>query len=186
MKDPFHLIPANAFRARREQFWLLLSDSALVALGLIAAIPLEFREAAALRASLFRPELVIYLAVMVPAWDVALYYNGLYEQQGKLRRARIFVGVLRSAGIACLVLACLWYAEPRLRFGPESLIWTAAVLPVLVLGWRILVSEAGSFSHRADRLLIMGTGNAGVFLAREILSRPRLNIKIVGFLDEHG
>jgi sugar transferase (PEP-CTERM system associated) len=186
VKNPLNVILTAGSLMRREKLWLLVSDSALVALGVLAAIPLEFRDGASFRDKLYRPELAVYLAVTVLAWDLALYYNGLYELRGNLRRARVFVGVLRSAGIVCLVSACLCYAEPRLRFGPEGVVWTAAVIPVLVLAWRILVSEAGPFSERADRLLIMGTGTAGALLAREILSRPKLNIKIVGFLDERG
>lgn len=185
MKNPFHALATASLPTGREKLCLLLSDSALVALGVLAAIPLEFRKAASLRESL-RPELAVYLAVTVLAWDLALYYNGLYELRGNLRRAGVFVGVIRSAGIVCLISACLCYAEPRLRFGLEGVIWTAAVMPILVLSWRIVVTEAGPFSERADRVLIMGTGTAGVILAREILSRPKLNIKIVGFLDERG
>lgn len=185
MKVPLNLFSA-ARLVRRQRVWLLLSDSVLVALGLLAAIPLEFRHGASLHVSLYWRELAAYLVVTILAWDIALYGNGLYELHGALRRARIFVGVLRSAGIVCLVLACLFYAEPRLRFGIEGAFWSAAVMPVLLLSWRILVSEAEPFSDRADRVLIMGTGSAGVFLAREILSRPKLNIKIVGFLDEQG
>jgi sugar transferase (PEP-CTERM system associated) len=185
MKNPFLMLPA-ACSVRREKLWLVLSDSTLVALALLAAIPLEFRDAASLGVDPCRHELAIYLAVTILTWDIALYCNGLYELHGSLRRARIFVGVLRSAGIVCLVLACLFYTQPRLRFGLEGAFWTAVVMPALLLGWRILVSEATPFSDRADRVLIMGTGSAGVFLAREILSRPKLNIKIVGFLDERG
>jgi sugar transferase (PEP-CTERM system associated) len=185
MRNALHVF-STAFSFRREQFWLLVSDSALVALGVIAAIPLEFRNTVSIRHTLYRPELSIYVAVTVLAWDVALYCNGLYELHGSLRRARIFVGVLRSAGIVCLVLACLFYTEPQLRFGVEGAFWTAVVMPALLLSWRLLVSETGPFTDRLDRVLIMGTGNAGIFLAREILSRPNLNIKIVGFLDEQG
>jgi sugar transferase (PEP-CTERM system associated) len=186
MKNPFQAILTAGSPMRRETFWLLLSDSALVALGLLAAIPIEFHRNGTLRAHLFRPELAVYLAVTVLAWDLALYYNGLYGVRATLRRARIFVGVLRSAGIVCLVLACLYYTVPELQFGVEDVFWTAAVMPSLILGWRILVSEANPFADRADRVLIMGTGSAGIFLAREILNRPQLNMKIVGFLDERG
>jgi sugar transferase (PEP-CTERM system associated) len=186
MKNPFQAIVAAGSPVRRETFWLLLSDSALVALGLLAAVPLEFGRSSSFRENLVRPELAVYLAVTVLAWDIALYYNGLYELRGTLRRARIFVGVLRSAGIVCLVLACLYYTVPNLHFGMEGVVWMAAVMPSVILGWRILVSEANPFAGRADRVLIVGTGSAGIFLAREILSRPQLNMKIVGFLDERG
>jgi sugar transferase (PEP-CTERM system associated) len=186
MKNLFQAVAPSASPVRRETFWLLLSDSALVALGLLAAVPVEFSRSGSFRENLVKPELAVYLAVTVLAWDIALYYNGLYELRGTLRRARIFVGVLRSAGIVCLVLACLYYTVPRLQFGMEGVVWMAAVMPSVVLGWRIIVSETNPFADRVDRVLIVGTGSAGVFLAREIVSRPQLNMKVVGFLDERG
>jgi sugar transferase (PEP-CTERM system associated) len=35
-------------------------------------------------------------------------------------------------------------------------------------------------------VLVVGTGSAGISAVREILSRPELNLKVEGFLDEHG
>lgn len=37
-----------------------------------------------------------------------------------------------------------------------------------------------------DRLLVLGTAQAGITLVREILVHPELNLKVVGFLDERG
>jgi sugar transferase (PEP-CTERM system associated) len=35
-------------------------------------------------------------------------------------------------------------------------------------------------------MLIMGTGPTGISLARDVISRPELKLKVVGFLDERG
>jgi len=37
-----------------------------------------------------------------------------------------------------------------------------------------------------ERVLVVGTAQAGITLVREILVRPELNLKVVGFLDEKG
>jgi FlaA1/EpsC-like NDP-sugar epimerase len=37
-----------------------------------------------------------------------------------------------------------------------------------------------------ERVLVLGTAKAGITLVREILARPELNLKVVGFLDEKG
>src|SRR5215469_2812514 len=36
------------------------------------------------------------------------------------------------------------------------------------------------------RVLVLGTAEAGITLVRELLVRPELNVKVVGFLDEKG
>jgi sugar transferase (PEP-CTERM system associated) len=37
-----------------------------------------------------------------------------------------------------------------------------------------------------ERVLVVGTAPAGISLVREIISRPELNLKVIGFLDEKG
>lgn len=37
-----------------------------------------------------------------------------------------------------------------------------------------------------ERVLVLGTAESGITLVRELLLRPELNIKVVGFLDEKG
>jgi sugar transferase (PEP-CTERM system associated) len=37
-----------------------------------------------------------------------------------------------------------------------------------------------------ERVLVVGTAQAGITLVRELLVRPELNLKVVGFLDEKG
>jgi sugar transferase (PEP-CTERM system associated) len=37
-----------------------------------------------------------------------------------------------------------------------------------------------------EQVLVLGTAQAGITLVREILVRPELNVKVVGFLDEKG
>jgi sugar transferase (PEP-CTERM system associated) len=37
-----------------------------------------------------------------------------------------------------------------------------------------------------ERVLVLGTAEAGITLVRELLLRPELNVKVVGFLDEEG
>jgi sugar transferase (PEP-CTERM system associated) len=38
----------------------------------------------------------------------------------------------------------------------------------------------------AERVLVLGTAEAGITLVRELLARRELNVKVVGFLDEKG
>ncbi len=57
----------------------------------------------------------------------------------------------------------------------------------LIFGWRVLLDSTGFFFlRRPERLLIVGTGSTGISLTREICSRPDLNLKVLGFLDEKG
>src|SRR5258708_24895639 len=37
-----------------------------------------------------------------------------------------------------------------------------------------------------ERVLVVGTAQAGIAVVRELIVRPELNLKVVGFLDEKG
>jgi sugar transferase (PEP-CTERM system associated) len=43
-----------------------------------------------------------------------------------------------------------------------------------------------SMNKDQKRVLVLGTAEAGITLVRELLARPELNVKVVGFLDEKG
>ena len=50
----------------------------------------------------------------------------------------------------------------------------------------LLDSKGFFFLRSPERVLIVGTGSTGIALTREICSRPDLNLKVLGFLDEKG
>jgi sugar transferase (PEP-CTERM system associated) len=57
----------------------------------------------------------------------------------------------------------------------------------LIFAWCVLLDSKGFFFlPRPERVLIVGTGSTGISLTREICSRPDLNLKVLGFLDEKG
>lgn len=171
---------------KRERLFLLASDGAVIACGLVVTMMLELSQAGSLRDKLYRPGVLIQLALIVLVCDLTLYWNGLYDLRVSRRRATVFVGVVRSAAVLCVVLGCLRYAQPSLRVGLGTTLWAALIVFGLLLGWRLLLCEFGPFLIPVDRVLILGTGSAAVCLAEELLNRPELNMKVVGFLDERG
>src|SRR5262249_39658054 len=63
----------------------------------------------------------------------------------------------------------------------------AALLRLLLtFAWRIVAFQRGPTFRSTKRMLIMGTGSTGISLARDVVLRPELKLKVVGFLDEHG
>jgi sugar transferase (PEP-CTERM system associated) len=60
----------------------------------------------------------------------------------------------------------------------------APIIIVLVVGWRLIVDASAPMFRRKERILILGTGPAGVSLAQEVLTRPELNLYLIGFLSD--
>jgi sugar transferase (PEP-CTERM system associated) len=163
---------------------LLLSESLLIIVGLAISTWLRFLSSHweyAGAHTLTRFITVVCVCIL------ALYYNDLYDLQSMDTKARLLAALLQALGLACIVLALIYYAAPDLSLGRGIAALAVPTIFTLVFSWRWLLEKKGFFFLRApERVLIVGTGATGIELTREICSRPDLNLKVMGFLDEHG
>jgi sugar transferase (PEP-CTERM system associated) len=124
--------------------------------------------------------------VAILVCEVSLYFNDLYDFRLMATRSEILVRLLQAFGVACLALAVCYYLDPDLGFGRGIAALAAPLIVALTFGWRLLLIQDPNSLGKAERMLIMGTGPTGISLARDILARPELQLKVVGFLDEKG
>jgi sugar transferase (PEP-CTERM system associated) len=165
---------------------MVASDVVLIVLGLLMATALRFLSSGMVRLTLHARDTFWRFALVVVVCELSLYYNDLYSSQVLNRRNLIVVRLLQSLGIACVILAFLYYLEPGLSLGRGIAALAAPMILGTTLGWRTLLDETGLFFGGPERVLILGTGPAGIQLVREVLTRPELHMKVVGFLDERG
>jgi sugar transferase (PEP-CTERM system associated) len=166
--------------------FLLLTDAASIMLGELIAIFLRFPTLHSTRGFLSGQGVGLRIAVVAAVSVVSLYYNDLYALSVSSRKDELFLRLLQSLGMACLVLAVVYYLIPAWGLGRGIAILAAPAIFVLTFAGRLLLEASGLLFHAPQRVLVVGTGPAGVSLVREILSRPELNLKVVGFLDEKG
>ncbi len=163
---------------------LLISESFLIALGLGLATGLRFMSS---RWDYAGEHTVPRFMVVVLICVLALYYNDLYDLQVTNSRARLLTGLLQALGAASIALALLYYLAPGLSLGRGIAALALPTIVTLIFGWRMLLNSKGVLAlRRPERLLVVGTGPTGITLTREICSRPELNLKVLGFLDEKG
>jgi sugar transferase (PEP-CTERM system associated) len=165
---------------------LVASDGILIVMGLIVSVVLRFYRWEDIVHHLRAPQTVYRFALVVAACLLSLYYNDLYNSQVISRRSELLVRLLQALGTACVGLAIFYYFEPEGSLGRGIAVLAAPTILLLTLGWRLLLDRTNTFLQSPERVLILGTGPAGVTLVREIISRPELNLKVVGFLDEKG
>jgi sugar transferase (PEP-CTERM system associated) len=163
---------------------LLASESLLIVLGLALATALRF---IASKWDYAGGHTVARFLVVVLICEFALYYNDLYDLQVMNSRARLLIALLQALGVASLCLAVIYYLAPGVSLGRGIAALAVPTIMALIFGWRMLLDSTGFFFlRRPERLLIVGTGSTGISLTREICSRPDLNLKVLGFLDEKG
>lgn len=180
------MLRIGAQRVPTRTVLLVCSDAVLIGVGLLLAIVLRFWNLDTIMAYLRDPNTLARFALVVLVCELALYYHDLYDARVVNRRAELFVRLLQAFGTACLVLALCYYIKPGWGLGRGTAVIAALIILILMLGWRLLLDTTGLFLRGPERVLVLGTSAAGISLVREILARPDLNMRVVGFLDEKG
>ena len=165
----------------------LIADSLMVLAGLVGATALASLMGGDVSAQTYSAETAARFLLVILIWDSALYYNELYDLSAPTRRrSETFIRVLQASGMSCVGLAVLYFMAPYSHIGRETAALAGPIIPALLIAFRLLFGEPVQLLGRQERVLVVGTAEAGITLVREILGRPQLNLKVVGFLDEKG
>jgi sugar transferase (PEP-CTERM system associated) len=165
---------------------LLASDMGLISFALFIAITLRFRSSGIVVSYLHSSFAVPRFLIVITACLLALYYNDLYDSEIIRQRAELYVRLFQALGTACVGLALIYYFFPELSLGRGIVALAAWAILIFTFSWRLVWERTGLMLTNPERVLILGTGPEGITLVREILARPELHIKVVGFLDENG
>lgn len=121
------------------------------------------------------------------------FYRGWWRYVGITDVVRLVAGLTTAQAI----IFALWFVGPQLELtarlqgtsrGVLLIDWAFALL--ILFGARISVrifrdrTRLGVFPSDVRNVLIVGAGDAGEALLREIQHRPQLGMKVVGFLDD--
>lgn len=167
---------------------VIAADCVLITLGLVLAIAARFSVD-------YYGSIIFYLAswqtffrfvVVILVCEISLYFNDVYDFRLVSVTSELLVRILRSFGIACFGLALFYYVAPDLGFGRGIAILAAPIILALMLGCHLLWLQNRRSVGTERRMLVMGTGPTGISLVRNVIHRPELNLKVVGFLDEKG
>ena len=116
--------------------------------------------------------------------QICLHYADLYDLRTLTDRRGLVVGLIQALGASSLILALLYYWIPSLIIGRGVIVIASVLIVGLVAGWRIAFEWLAVKVGPSERLLIVGTSDASVELARELFSRRQeLGVELVGFVD---
>ena len=130
------------------------------------------------------PKLVILTSVLFVFFGIyVLFMKGFYKLQKyemKLKEAYLLLeGVVLAAVIPFIVLLFFDFSWTSYKFFLENIV----ISYFLILIWRFLFYYQRKYFKPNSNILIIGAGDAGKTMAREILQRPMLKMNIVGFID---
>jgi sugar transferase (PEP-CTERM system associated) len=180
------MIEIGGLRIPRPILLLLVADIVFIALGLSSASALRLFVAGTAPRELWSAGGVTRFVLVLLVWEIALYYNDLYDLAATFEYSVVLTRLLQASAIAFLVLGVFYYAVPQASVGRGIAAMAVPMVLLFLSSWRLLVKPTSDFLNRPRRVLILGTGQTGISLVREIVGRPELNLRVVGFLDDTG
>ncbi len=175
----------------RRRYWLVLLDSLFIALSSFGAFLLRFE--GHIPPSYLRMFTTFLIPIIITRL-VIFYFFGLYRALLEYASIDELLSILKAVTLSSILIATFLLLE---RIGyPRSVIFLDWLLALFFIGgsrvvWRlirekILTKIKGVRSYRrVKRVLIVGAGDAGESLLREILKFPHLHYRPIGFIDDN-
>ncbi|HEX6864926.1 MAG TPA: TIGR03013 family XrtA/PEP-CTERM system glycosyltransferase [Thermoanaerobaculia bacterium] len=130
------------------------------------------------------PVVIQESAVFMIVGLLSLYMNGLYDFGERLTVRQLTVALLRAFTLGALALAAVFFLYPAIQAG-RGVVFIAFVFAIVaVTAWRVILRWMLNTDKFAERVLIVGTDEKAIDIARETLSRKHLGFRVVGFLDD--
>ena len=136
---------------------------------------------------------ITYTLIGIPIKAALIWIFGLFRQSWQKVGIRDLYSLVKSIGIGALLLSAVGFFIYPHQVIPRSVPIIEGVFALFFLGGarfisRLLYEKGRSFipgeGRPAKRVLIVGAGEAGTMMAREMLRHPEAGLIPVGFLDD--
>lgn len=171
----------RASRANTRTTLLLLAEAAVVFGAIIGAVYLRlgFEDG--------HSELLVRQGLLKTALATvfclgAFYLFDLYDFIVMHDRRELVLRLIQALGLAWIALAFAFYAFPQLMLGRGISLIALPLALTLMVGWRVSIHWLLGHPDFGEKILIVGSGELAVEVAREMLNRPDAGYRIAGFV----
>jgi sugar transferase (PEP-CTERM system associated) len=169
-------------KKRNRMFGLLLFEGVLLYLCGVVAIYLRFGQEAPIIFFEQQGWLKVLLAQKVV--QASFYLFDLYDFQMIRQRSVLMNRILQSMGLAAIAMALTYYVLPRMMLGRGVFVVALLLMLTLMFAWRLLVPWLLGHPRLTERVLILGTADSAVSIAREVLQRREDGFEVIGFIGD--
>jgi sugar transferase (PEP-CTERM system associated) len=160
---------------------LLIAEAAVVFGALMGAVYLRFGSDGAPH-ELIERQGFLKAGLATAFCLTAFYFFDLYDFVVMHDRRELVLRLVQALGSAWMALALMFYAFPQLMIGRGVALLALPLALTLMVSWRLSIHWVLGHPDFGERILIVGSGNLAVEVAREVLSRPDAGYRIVGFV----
>jgi FlaA1/EpsC-like NDP-sugar epimerase len=187
----------HIFSRKIRNRYLLLGDIFLTLVSVLASYLVRLELIAIFPT--YQYSLLWMLGIAILIKPLVYYFFGIYRHVWRYASIRELVVIFSAVTTASMVLsavmiglfaASVFYGFPRSVLVIDWLFSMAFIGGVRFI-FRVLAESATSASDRSiipnlrrKWVLVIGAGDAGAMVVREMLKNPQLNMKPIGFLDD--
>jgi sugar transferase (PEP-CTERM system associated) len=117
---------------------------------------------------------------------IAFYLYDLYDFVVMHDRRELVLRLIQALGLAWVALAIVMYLVPTLVIGRGVTLIALPMALALMVTWRVAAHWLLGHPKVGEKILIVGSGESAVEIAREILGRRDAGYRIVGFVDSNA
>jgi sugar transferase (PEP-CTERM system associated) len=163
---------------------LMFLESCLVVLSLLCAVKLRFwNDEAELALYVTFPDFAAQIAIVVAVCLACFYYNDLYDLSAGTNPVERVLRIEQSIGAACLLLGLTYFLFPNLLLSRGVFIIGMILVTAFVLLARKILDRAWRLTSPLQRVAILGTGPLAMELAKELIRRQDLGMRLTGFIS---
>ncbi len=129
-------------------------------------------------------ELVLRATTFAAVILSGLYINGLYDFTSRQSAQQLLVQLSRALAFSAIGLLGVYYVFPAVWTGRGVFAIALGIAGLVLAGWRLLLRWFLVTRFLNERVLIVGSDDAAVMLAREIMEREHLGYHVVGFVAD--
>ena len=163
---------------------LMLIEGVLIALALVCGVRLRFwshPDEAGLVMQF--PDIAIQGLLIILIFQLCFYYSDLYNLNVIRGRAEQLICLGQSLGSACLLLGALYYIFPGLLIGRGIFVISVFLVAAFLTVNRVVLDRTWQIAASKQNILIVGTQAMAVNVARQLMARDDLNVKLIGFIE---
>jgi sugar transferase (PEP-CTERM system associated) len=166
-----------------RRLFLVIAEAVLLFVAGLTAIHLRF----GIETSdvLFNQRGWMKLVMLTVVIQLTFYLFDLYDLPATRRYRRVIINLVIALSVATVLLSIVFYVVPALQLGRGVFLVDVTMILAIIPAWRLVVAwSAGhpQFGVR-ERVLILGSGDQAIELARATLERRASGFHIVGFVD---
>ncbi|QRN82924.1 polysaccharide biosynthesis protein [Chloroflexota bacterium] len=187
----------DIFGRRIRNRYLLMGDIFLSLVSVMASFIIRLELFAIF--DTYRISLLWMLGLVIVIKPIIYYFFGIYRRLWRYASIRELVLIIMAVSTASIIVSAIMitlFATDVFTGFPRSVLVIDWLLSILFVGglrfiFRLVAETTSTAAHGAKKnkhqqkdVLVIGAGDAGAMVVRELQKNPQLNMNPIGFIDD--